>query len=296
MSGRALCGDICVGLYWAYSVPHRIASSLCALDGLRHRSFGYETRFTYMARVARAYEIGKDTVSGISARSSALNYVAFTARSPSGEPSRHGNTSPPAALPHILRTTMNFGIVARAISPTAHLVGCATIATSGLLGVYLFVSPSGYGGGEENVGLKVDYNQLATTRSTGTARLWRRSSIMRVQKTVREHPRATQLMDRRTSFEMVTLEPQHGDNGLRRQYEREIVAEVSKTRPIFEMRRKRTITSLIMGGMKRGDSAAQLTPVWLPVNKLAEEERVRTSEASGVNRGMETNGKRVELA
>ncbi|KAH9019971.1 hypothetical protein EDB85DRAFT_1896402 [Lactarius pseudohatsudake] len=217
-----------------------------------------------MARVARAYEIGKDTVSGISARSSALNYVAFTARSPSGEPSRHGNTGPPAALPHILRTTMNFGIVARAISPTTHLVGCATIGTSGLLAVYLF---------------------------------WRRSSIMRVQKTVTEHPRATQLMDRRTSFEMVTLEPQHGDNGLRRQDEREIVAEVSKTQPIFEMRRKRTITSLIMKAIKRGDSAAQLTPVWLPVNELAEEERVRTSEASGVNRGMETNGKRrSELA
>ncbi|KAH9022069.1 hypothetical protein EDB83DRAFT_88377 [Lactarius deliciosus] len=55
--------------------------------------------------------------------------------------------------------------------------------------------------------LKVDYNQLATTRSTGTARLawvlhmdnfwkWRRSSIMRLQKTVTVHPRATRLMDR----------------------------------------------------------------------------------------------------
>jgi len=50
------------------------------------------------------------------------------------------------------------------------------------------------------------------------------------------------------------------------------MVEVSKTQPIFEMgllmKWKRT-TSLIIA-MKRGHTTAQLTPVWLLANELAE--------------------------
>jgi hypothetical protein len=79
--------------------------------------------------------------SGISALSSVLSPVAFTARSPSGEPSRHGNMGPPAAMPHIPRANDELRSCGVKDFPD-NAPRCATIATIRLLAVYLFVCPS----------------------------------------------------------------------------------------------------------------------------------------------------------